>query len=122
MSSATRKNGGRREDVAAVHVDQPRQADGDGGPVPLRAVRLALVRRPALHHQLPGLRRPGRRDHPLHLPPRPRVVLASRSRSRPRSRCSSATTLSLMAQYRAGPFIPPALTQLLPKRLPAAGM
>ena len=60
-----------------VHVDQPRQADGDRGPVPLRALRLAFVRRPALHHQLPHLRRPRRRDHPLHLPPRPRVVLVS---------------------------------------------
>ena len=68
---------GRREDVAAVHVDQPRQADGDRGPAPLRALRLALVRRPAVHHQLPRLRRPRRRDHPLHLPPRPRVVLVS---------------------------------------------
>ena len=63
------------EDVAAVHVDQSRQADGDGRAVPLRALRLALLRRPAVHHQLPDLRRPRRRDHPLHLPSRPRVVL-----------------------------------------------
>src|ERR1700751_2928557 len=41
------------------------------------AWRLALLRRPALHHQLPDLRRPGRRDHPLHLPSEPRVVLVS---------------------------------------------
>ena len=46
-------------------------------PEPLRALRLALFRRPAVHHQLPRLRRPRRRDHPLHLPPRPRVVLVS---------------------------------------------
>ena len=31
----------------------------------------------ALHHQLPHLRRPRRRDHPLHLSPRARVVLVS---------------------------------------------
>ena len=42
---------------------------------PVRALRLALLRRPALHHQLPDLRRPRRRDHPLHLPSEPRVVL-----------------------------------------------
>ena len=78
---------GRREDVAAVHVDQSCQADGDGGPVPLRALRLALLRRPALHHQLPRLRRPRRRNHPLHLPAGPRVVLVSRNRRRPKSRC-----------------------------------
>ena len=50
-------HGGRggREDVAAVHVDQPGQADGDRGPVPLRAVRLAIVCRPAVYHQLPNL-------------------------------------------------------------------
>ena len=47
---------GRREDVAAVHVDQPRQADGDRAPEPLRAMRLALFRRSAVHHRLPGLR------------------------------------------------------------------
>ena len=70
---------GRREDVAAVHVDQPRQAAGDRAPEPLRALRVALFRRPAVHHQLPGLRRPRRRDHPLHPPPRPRVVLVSRA-------------------------------------------
>ena len=29
----------------------------------------------AVHHQLPDLRRPRRRDHPLHLSSRPRVVL-----------------------------------------------
>ena len=68
---------GRREDVAAVRVDQSRQADGDSRAVSLRALRLALLRRPALHHQLPDLRRPRRRDHPLHLPSRPRVVLVS---------------------------------------------
>ena len=62
---------GRREDVAAVHVDQPRQADGDGAPVPLRALRLALFRGPAVYHRLPHLRRPGRRDHPVYPPPRP---------------------------------------------------
>jgi hypothetical protein len=39
---------GRREDVAAVHVDQPRQADRDGRAVSLCALRLALLRRPAL--------------------------------------------------------------------------
>ena len=49
------RGGGRREDVAAVHVHQPRQADGDGRPVPLRALRLAVLRRPALHQQLPHL-------------------------------------------------------------------
>ena len=69
----------RREDVAAVHVDQPRQADGDRAPEPLCALRLALFRGPAVYHQLPHLRRPGRRNHPLHLPPRARVVLASRA-------------------------------------------
>ena len=37
----------------------------------------SLLRRPAVHHQLPDLRRPRRRDHPLHLPSRPRVVLVS---------------------------------------------
>ena len=68
---------GRREDVAAVRVDQSRQADGDSRAVPVRALRLALLRRPAVHHQLPDLRRPRRRDHPLHLPSRPRVVLVS---------------------------------------------
>ena len=70
-------SGGRggREDVAALHVAEPRQAHGDRAAVPLRALRLALLRRPALHHQLPHLRRPRGRDHPLHLPPRPRVVL-----------------------------------------------
>ena len=68
---------GRREDVAAVRVDQSRQADGDSRAVSLRALRLALLRRPAVHHQLPDLRRPRRRDHPLHLPSRPRVVLVS---------------------------------------------
>ena len=47
--------GGRRENVAAVHVAQPRQADGDGRAVPLRAVRLALLRGPTVHHQLPDL-------------------------------------------------------------------
>ena len=47
---------------------------GDGGPVSLRALRLAVLRRPALHQQLPRLRRPGRRDHPLHLPAGARVV------------------------------------------------
>ena len=66
---------GRRKDVAAVHVDQPRQADRDNRAVPIRALRLALLRRPALHHQLPDLRRPRRRDHPLHLSSGPRVVL-----------------------------------------------
>ncbi len=69
------RGGGRREDVAALRVDQPRQADGDGRAVPLRAVRLAVLRRSALHQQLPDLRRPRRRDHPLHLPAQPRVVL-----------------------------------------------
>ena len=68
---------GRREDVAAVPVDQPRQADGDRAPESLRTLRVALFRRPAVHHQLPHLRRPRRRDHPLHLPPQPRVVLVS---------------------------------------------
>src|ERR1700730_13473831 len=67
----------RQEEVAAFLVDQPRQADGDSRAVPLRALRLALLRRPAVHHQLPDLRRPRRRDHPLHLPSRPRVVLVS---------------------------------------------
>src|SRR5262249_57788494 len=33
---------GRREDVAAVHVDQPRQAHRDSRTVPLRALRLAI--------------------------------------------------------------------------------
>ena len=33
--------------------------------------------RSALYHQLPHLRRPRRRDHPLHLSARPRVVLVS---------------------------------------------
>ena len=61
----------------AVRVDQSRQADGNRGPVPLRALRLAVFRRSALHHQLSHLRRPRRRDHALHLPARPRVVLAS---------------------------------------------
>ena len=83
---------GRREDVAAVHVDQPRQADGDSRAVPLRALRLALFRRPAVHHQLPDLRRPRRRDHPLHLPSRTTSGTGFPSRSPPRSRCSSATT------------------------------
>jgi hypothetical protein len=32
---------------------------------PFCALRLAVLRRPALHHQLPDLRRPCRRDHPL---------------------------------------------------------
>ena len=73
--AALHRGRGRREDVAAVHVDQSRQADGDGRAVPLRALRLAVLRRPAVHHQLPDLRRPRRRDHPLHLPSRPRVVL-----------------------------------------------
>ena len=50
---------------------------GNGAPVPVRALRLALFRRPALHHQLPHLRRPRRRDHPVHLQARARVVLAS---------------------------------------------
>ena len=50
------EGGGRREDGAAVHVGQPRQADGDRAPVALRAVRLAVIRRPAVHHQLPDLR------------------------------------------------------------------
>ena len=54
-----------------VHVDQSRQADGDGAPVPLRALCLALFRRPGVHHRLPHLRRPGRRDHPVYPPPRP---------------------------------------------------
>ena len=75
--AALHREPSRREDVAAVHVDQPRQADGDGAPVTLRALRLALFRRPAVHHRLPHLRRPRRRDHPLHPPSRPRVVLAS---------------------------------------------
>ena len=46
---------GRQEDVAPVHVDQSRQADGDGRAVPLRPLRLALVRPPAVHHQLSNL-------------------------------------------------------------------
>ena len=46
------------------------------GQYPFVLCALALVRRPALHQQLPRLRRPRGRDHPLHLPPRPRVVLA----------------------------------------------
>ena len=46
-------------------------------PEPLRALRLALFGRPAVHHQLPDLRRPRRRDSTLHLPSRPRVVLVS---------------------------------------------
>ena len=37
---------------------------------PVRALRLAVIRRPAVHHQLPDLRRPRRRDHALHLPSR----------------------------------------------------
>ena len=36
-----------------------------------------FVRAPALHHRLPHLRRPYRRGHPAHLPPRARVVLDS---------------------------------------------
>ena len=75
--SALHGGRGRQEDVAAVHVDQPRQADGDSRAVPLRALRLAPLRRPAVHHQLLDLRRPRRRDHPLHQPSRPRVVLVS---------------------------------------------
>ena len=66
---------GRREDVAAFPVDQPREAHGDRAAESVRAVRLAVVCRPALHHQLPHLRRPGRRDDPLHVSPDPRVVL-----------------------------------------------
>ena len=73
--AALHGGGGRREDVAPVHVDQPREADGDRAAVPLRAVRLAVVRGPALHHELPHLRRSRGRDDPLHLPARPRVVL-----------------------------------------------
>ena len=65
------------KDVAAVRVDQSRQADGDGRAVSLHPLRLALLRRPAVHHQLPDLRRPRRRDHPLHLSSRARVVLVS---------------------------------------------
>jgi hypothetical protein len=79
--AALHRGRGRQEDVAAVHVDQSRQADGDGRAVPLRALRLALVRRPAVHHQLPDLRRPRRRDHALHLPSEPRVVLVPRQTS-----------------------------------------
>ena len=45
------------------------------GQLPVRALRLALFRRPGLHHQLPHLRRPRRRDDTLHVPARPRVVL-----------------------------------------------
>src|SRR5271165_720960 len=75
--SALHGGRGRQEDVAAVHVDQPRQADGDSRAVPLRALRLAPLRRPAVNHQLLDLRRPRRRDHPLHQPSRPRVVLVS---------------------------------------------
>ena len=47
------------------------------GQYPFVLCALAVVRRPTVHHQLPRLRRPRRRDHPLHLPPRPRVVLVS---------------------------------------------
>ena len=74
--AALHRGRGRRQDVAAVHVDQPGQADGDRGSIPLRTVRMAFVRRPAVHHELPHLRRPRRRDHALHLSPRARVVLA----------------------------------------------
>jgi hypothetical protein len=42
---------------------------------PARAV--AVLRRPAVHQQLPGLRRPRRRDDALHAPRGPRVVLAA---------------------------------------------
>jgi hypothetical protein len=53
--AALHRGRGRQENVAAVPVDQSRQADGDGRAVPLRALRLALLRRPAVHHQLPDL-------------------------------------------------------------------
>ena len=56
----------RREDVAALPVDQPREADGDRAAESVRAVRVAVVRRSALHHQLPHLRRPRGRDDALH--------------------------------------------------------
>ena len=48
---------GRREDVATLSVDQSREADGDRAPESVRALRVAVVRRSALHHQLPHLRR-----------------------------------------------------------------
>ena len=51
----------------------------------------ALFRGPAVYHQLPHLRRPRRRDHPLHLPPQPRVVLVTPAEGDRASRCSSAT-------------------------------
>ena len=44
------------------------------------------------------------------------------SRNPLRFQCSSATTLSLTARYRAGPFTPPASTQPRLMTLPAAGM
>ncbi len=40
--AALHRGGGRREDVPALHVDQSRQADGDGRAVSLRALRLAF--------------------------------------------------------------------------------
>ena len=85
--SALHRGTSRREDVATLHVDQSRQAHGDRRPVSLRALRLAFVRRPAVHHELPHLRRPRRRDHPLHLPARPRVVLVPPAEDPPRSPC-----------------------------------
>jgi hypothetical protein len=53
--AALHRSASRCEDGAPVRLDQPRQTDGDGGPAPLCALRLAVLRRPALHHQLPHL-------------------------------------------------------------------
>lgn len=77
---------GRREDVAPLHVDQPRQADGDGRAVPLRAVRVAVSPTSPISTTTASTTRQGRRDHTLHLTPDLRVVLVPRS-SRPRCRC-----------------------------------
>ena len=111
---------GRREDVATVHVDQPRQADGDRAP-----------ETPSC--SAPGPLSPTSRTSPTtgstttasaRPPASPTAPTTSGtgfpSRSPPKSRCSSATTLSQMAPSRAGLSTLPASTQPRPTTLPAA--
>ena len=89
-------------------------------PVPLRALRLALFRRPAVHHQLPRSTTTASARPPASPTAPTTSGTGFPSRSPPRSRCSSATTRSPTAPSRAGLSTLPASTQPRPPTLPAA--
>ena len=87
--SATAKGAGRREDVAPVHVDQPRQADGRRWSGNTRSCSAPGRRSPTspTSPTLPHLRRP-RRRRPRASPTAPSTSgTGFPTRPRPRSRC-----------------------------------